>query len=688
MSTSLSLFQEETLTLVDVAIALPVADPFTYQVPAALSRRLQAGCRVRIPFKNRTITGVAVRVGSDGPRERAKKILEILDEEPIVSDHHLRLAKWMSEYYFSSWGEAISSLIPRSVMRSRQDRTPTVGVDNKPHLRDDTNDGSDTTRQKLIRLNQEQACAFDQIKSAIDRQQHSEMFVFGVTGSGKTELYIRAIKEILKRGGSAICLVPEIALTEQLKHFFGGHFHHELEILHSQLTDRERYTAWQKIRQGKRHVILGARSAVFAPVKQLGLIIMDEEQEGSYKQDQSPRYHAREVARWRAHDLSIPFLMGTATPTLETMYRVSIGKVQLLPLTKRVDARPLPEVKVIDLKQAEEISKKSAVISFELRHAIEEALQAKAGILIMLNRRGFSTHIRCTRCHKDFFCPQCAVALTFHQKDQALICHYCNLHMEIPSRCPDCQHPLFKFLGIGTEKVESELARLFPQARIGRLDTDTTRKRGAHEQILSRFRGRDIDILVGTQMIAKGFDFHHVTLVGIISADTGLLLPDFRSSERTFQLLTQMAGRTGRGNEPGRVLVQTYSPHHYSIQYAAKHEYSGFFAEEIARRRALRYPPFTKIINLIFRGKDEPSVHDRSIAFRNLLMSDRNSDETEVLGPAPLPLYRLRGQFRWHLMLRGFEVESMAGWVRTALQGLKRKKDVFLAIDVEPISIL
>lgn len=684
-----SLFQEEKLTLIDVAIPLPVKDPFTYELPAAFSGCLKIGCRVRVPFKNRTLTGVTVQVGSHDPGERSpKKILEILDEEPIFSDHDLRLAKWMSEYYFSSWGEAISNLIPRSVMKSGPNRTPMAGLDKKPLVLNDGHAWERQNKQKWLRLNQEQEHALDQLKAAIKREQHSEIFIFGVTGCGKTELYIRAINEVLKSGQGAICLVPEIALTEQLSRFFAGHFHDELEILHSKLTDRERYVVWQRIRQEKKHVVLGARSAVFAPMPQLGLIIMDEEQEGSYKQDQSPRYHAREVARWRAIDLGIPFLMGTATPTLETMHRVSTGEVRMLSLTKRVDGRPLPEVKVIDLKQVEETSKKSVVISPELRHAIDQTLQAKGGTLILLNRRGFSTHIRCTRCHKAFFCPHCAVALTFHQKEEALICHYCNFHREVPNLCLECEHPLFKFAGIGTEKVESEMARLFPQARIGRLDTDTTRRRGTHEEILRRFREREIDILVGTQMIAKGFDFQHVTVVGIISADTGLLVPDFRSSERTFQLLTQMAGRTGRGKEPGRVLIQTYSPNHYSIRYAAQHEYPGFFSEEIARRRALRYPPFTKIINLIFRGKNERGVKDHSLEFRNLLLSHQDNHGNEVLGPAPLPLYRLRGQFRWHVMIRGDQVESLARWTRRALQHLKRKRDIFLAIDVEPISIL
>jgi primosomal protein N' (replication factor Y) len=414
---------------------------------------------------------------------------------------------------------------------------------------------------------------------------------------------------------------------------------------------------------------------------------MDEEQETSYKQDQTPRYHAREVARWRARDLGALFVMGTATPTLETMQRAVQGEIHLLKLTKRVDNKPMPEVKIVDLKQAADISKKQVIVSSRLREAIEHALAAKRSVLLMLNRRGFSTHIRCLKCGDTLFCTHCAVALTYHQEEGEVLCHYCNFHMEIPKLCVKCNYLLFKFSGIGTEKVESEVARLFPTARVARLDADTARKKGSHEQILSRFRAREIDILVGTQMIAKGFDFQHVNLVGIVNADTGLLLPDFRSSERTFQLLTQMAGRTGRGREAGMVMIQTFSPLHYAIQFSAKHDYNGFFKEEIEKRRSLNYPPFSKLINIAFRGRKESLVQEYALELKQILAKLIKPD-MELMGPAPLPLYRLRGHFRWHLMLRGKTVESLQAILRLALVQLKRKTKVYFAIDVDPITIL
>ena len=669
------LIQEEKTKLVDVAIPLPIQDPYTYRLPAHFEGRIQPGARVRIPFRNRSVIGFVVSAESersvDSLRE-VKEILEVLDSDPVVSDHLLRLAKWISEYYFSSWGEAISNMVPKFF---KYDRSQTVEQQREIQA------------SHSVCLNEEQEKAFAQLKKQVERNQFSEVLIFGVTGGGKSELYIRTIKEVLARGKSAICLVPEIALTEQLELFFAHHFAKELEILHSKLTDRKRSQAWLRIRSGAKKVVLGARSAVFAPVRELGLIILDEEQENSYKQDQTPRYHAREVARWRARDSAALFVMGTATPTLETMHRASQGEIDLLTLTKRVDDKLMPEVKIIDLKQSAEIAKKQVIISSRLKDAMERALQAKRSVLLMLNRRGFSTHIRCFKCGDTLFCTHCAVALTYHQEERQALCHYCNFHTGIPKLCAKCSSPLFKFSGIGTEKVESEAARLFPKARIARLDADTTRKRGMHEQILSRFRAHQIDILVGTQMISKGFDFPHVTLVGIINADTGLLLPDFRSSERTFQLLTQTAGRAGRGQETGIVMIQTFSPTHYAIQFSAKHDYNGFFSEEIEKRRSLNYPPFAKLINVAFRGRKETLVRDYALELKNLL-AKIVPPGIELIGPAPLPLYRLRGHFRWHLMLRGEDVESLQTVLRSALAQLKRKVQVRFAIDVDPITIL
>lgn len=660
--------------LIDVAIPLPVEDPYTYCVPESLSGQAKTGCRVRIPIKNRSLIAYVVHQASERKVEAPKFISEVLDSEPVISDHQLRLAKWISEYYFSSWGEAISLMLPKILKPA--DRK----ADRKRTLRQERSNTS-------IRLNEEQEKAFSELCAHLNSNTYSEIFLFGVTGGGKSELYIRSIKEALKLGKGAICLVPEIALTEQLRLFFGSHFDQELEILHSKLTDRDRYEAWLRIRNGEKKVILGARSAVFAPVQNLGLIILDEEQETSYKQDQTPRYHAREAARWRARDLNALFVMGTATPTLETMHRVKSGETHCLTLSKRFDGRPMPEVTIIDLKNTGASPQVPSIISTRLGRAIEKALDQKSGILLMLNRRGFSTHIQCLKCGHVLFCPHCAVALTFHQNAQKAVCHYCNYQVAVPRTCAQCGHELLKFSGVGTEKVESEVARIFPKAVVARLDADAAQKRGAHETILKKFRAGEIDILVGTQMIAKGFDFPHVTLVGMIHADTGLLLPDFRSSERTFQLLTQMAGRAGRGAQKGMVYIQTYSPHHHAIQFAARHAYPNFYEEEIESRKKLNYPPFTRIINVMFRGKTEQHVYLQALEFRKLL-EEEVSEVIELMGPAPLPFYRLRGQFRWHVMLKSKTIDEMQTAVRTALKRFRKKQGVYVAIDSDPVSIL
>jgi len=380
--------------------------------------------------------------------------------------------------------------------------------------------------------------------------------------------------------------------------------------------------------------------------------------------------------------------MGTATPTLETMHRVKTGDITLLTLKNRVDGRKMPDVMIVDLKEEQNKQKRAVIVSHVLKRAIHAALEKKEGILLLLNRRGFSTHIRCTQCSELLRCSSCDVSLTYHQDTRSAVCHYCNFQKEVPPNCELCKQPLLQFRGIGTERVESEIAKLFPTARVARLDADVTKKRGAHEQILKSFREEELDILVGTQMIAKGFDFQHVTLVGIINADTGFLLPDFRSSERTFQLLTQMAGRTGRGHKSGQVIIQTYSPDHYSIEFAAKHEYNGFFEVEMKRRSELSYPPYRRLINVMLRGKHEQEVYQQANLFATALRTGTSSTPIEVIGPAPLPFHRLRGQFRWHVMVRAKVGDPIQSFIEAGLSAYRPKKNVHLAVDADPVAIL
>ena len=425
---------------------------------------------------------------------------------------------------------------------------------------------------------------------------------------------------------------------------------------------------------------------------------MDEEHEGSYKQETTPRYHARDVAAWRAEQENALFLMGSATPSLETMYQTRTGHVELLKLPARIDEKNMPEVQVIDLKGLAGPRKKG-FFSIRLLEEIETNLRKKEGTILLLNRRGFSTHVSCPQCALVESCPSCQVSLTFHQQSDILLCHYCNFQKKASAICAQCKMPLLRFTGFGTEKVESEVAAHFPAARIARMDADSVRKKGSHEEILKKFRDQQIDILIGTQMIAKGFDFPHVTLVGVVLADVGLSLPDFRSAERTFQLMTQVAGRAGRGKNPGRVFIQTFSPEHPSIVFAKKHDYPNFYLHEAKEREQYGYPPFKRLINVIIRSHDENKAYKFAREFREALNAggsfkpapaELSSPATmiEIIGPAPLPFYKLRGHYRWHVMLKLPLNHDFTGLVRETIDSLKKPSDVAYALDVDPLNIL
>lgn len=730
-----------------VAIPLPIAtEAFSYLIPEDIASKAVPGVRVTVPFRNREITGYLVGFEPEpkpglcpgqGPAlTRVKSIIAVLDEQPVLSTGMLALTKWVSEYYGSSWGEAIENALPRWVKYGKKTEKYVA----KAREKTDPPKG----KPDEYELTDEQKKAFEVIRCLLPFPLRQEkvpnpkpILLYGVTGSGKSELYIRTIRETLAAGRGAICLVPEIALTEQLKRFFAGKFGGELEILHSKMTDGERFLAWKRIELGTRRVVLGPRSAVFAPVSDLGLIIMDEEHEGSYKQETVPRYHAREVAAWRSKNENALFMMGTATPSLESMRAAALGEFKRLDLTRRIDQKELPKVDVIDLKRYEGDKRASSILSPPLMKEIENNLRAREGTMLLLNRRGFSTSIRCRECGETEKCLSCQVSLTYHQGEGVLLCHYCNLRKKVPNTCSVCKAPILKFLGFGTEKVESEIAKHFPQARIARMDFDTTRKKNAHESILEDFRAGKIDILIGTQMIAKGFDFPHVTLVGVVLADVGLRLPDFRSSERTFQLLTQFGGRAGRGEKPGRVLIQTHMPDHPSIRHAKKHDFLSFYDHEMKFREEFGYPPFCSLVNIIVRSRIEQKAYQFSRAVRDALRGSLDgckmaggtdlltpstmrypySGIVAILGPAPLPFYKLRGHFRWHVMLKlpkgrtdfqkptgPVDPEIAAGahpvslpaasdqdiqvLICRILASLKKPSDVAFQIDVDPMNIL
>ncbi len=679
------LLDSSTQLCIDVAVPLPVSGLFSYSLPPELEPKARPGVRVRVPFRNRELVGYVI-----GKREMTgalalKPLMAILDDEPVIPASMLSLTKWISQKYGSSWGEAIENALPKWVKYGKQAE--------RALAKEKEQEAIEYEKRKELALSPDQQKAFDAICRSLGEESPKPILLYGVTGSGKSEIYIRAIREVLSRNKSAICLVPEIALTEQIRRFFLHHFGNQLEILHSKLSDSERFLAWKRLERGERRVVLGPRSAVFAPLPDLGLIVMDEEHEGSYKQETVPRYHAREVAACRCEQESALFVMGTATPSLESMYASEKNQIARIDLSTRIDQKAMPDVWIIDLKDTLSGKKKGAILSHPLSLEIEKNLKSGEGTMLLLNRRGFSTHIHCPRCGTVENCVSCQVSLTFHQEDGILLCHYCNYQKPVPEECSNCRTPLLRFAGFGTEKVESEVAVRWPQARIARMDADSVRKKGSHEAILKLFREQKIDILIGTQMIAKGFDFPHVTLVGVILADVGLMLPDFRSAERTFQLLTQVAGRAGRGSKPGRVLIQTFSPDHPSIRFARKHDFQSFYRDEIPARFEHRYPPYCQLINFIVRAREEKKAYLCARELRDLLKRElgeriKVSGEIEVIGPAPLPFYRLRGHFRWHVMIKAPKETILSQTLWEALGKFKKPAGSAMAVDVDPVNIL
>lgn len=513
--------------------------------------------------------------------------------------------------------------------------------------------------------------------------------LFGVTGSGKTLVYLEAVRNALSEGKGAIVLVPEIGLTPQTVSRLRGAFGDEIAVLHSGLSDGERADAWRLLRRGERRVAVGARSAVFAPVAELGIIVVDEEHEASYKNGEAPRYHARDVAAVRARLEGARLILGSATPSLESFARAE-SRLRLLRLPQRVGARPLPPVEVIDLRSAPRVAGTGAVTWSEaLDAAIVAVLTRKEQAILLLNRRGYAAFLQCPDCGEVWQCPRCSISLTVHQAPPRLRCHYCGHEEPLPLTCRACASPVQQMRGVGTQQLERMLADRYPAARIARMDLDTTSTKWSHQRILAAVEGGEIDLLLGTQMIAKGLDFPNVTLVGVVDADTGLYLPDFRASERTFQLLAQVAGRAGRGPKGGRVLVQTRHPAHHALVWAGRHDTEGFLRAEREQREEPPYPPATSLVNLLLSGPDEAAVGRRaaSIADWCTALVERHDLPITVLGPAPCPLVRIKDRWRWHVLLKGPSV-ALGGVVRYAARKLRREGNTRVVIDRDPVSLL
>ena len=726
-----------------------------YSVPEALADRVGVGSRVRVPFRDKAALATVVALLEKSDAKGIREIEALVGETPALSEALLEIARWMGAYYCCPLEAVMRSMLPQVIRHAKiswrkqlfvqpglkidpaeldrlRKRAPrqvelleaierleapmpaakllrNLSLDNQT-LRVVAGRGWVEVREEAVErdphgteefvatanleLNAEQDVALAKIKEALASPKTARpILIHGVTGSGKTEIYLQAIRTTLELGRSAIVLVPEISLTPQTVERFKGRFAEAddvVAVLHSHLSQGERHDEWHKIHSGRARIVIGARSAVFAPLRNLGLIIVDEEHETTYKQEEAPRYHARDVAIVRAKIEQCAVVLGSATPSLESYYNATAGKYELVTLTQRIDDRQMPVMRIVDLRQERREGKIVPILSEKLAQAIAARLDKREQTILFLNRRGFSTSLLCGSCGEARDCPNCSVALTFHRHPAAagrLACHLCGHTAAVPKKCPACGKDALIYIGFGTEKVESIVSQFFPNANVRRMDADSMTRKDAYRETLRNFRAGKIDILVGTQMIAKGLHFPNVTLVGIINADLALHLPDFRAGERTFQLLTQVAGRAGRGETPGEVFVQTYTPFSPSIQFARHHDFAGYFQQELEFRERCDFPPFMHAVLITVRSTHEGRA---KLSAETLVRRLKESLGPEFLlsEATPAPLEKLQGQFRFHILLRGKAIMRLSRQVRETLEKLPFPEDVTVGVDVDPYQLL
>lgn len=656
---------------------------FDYLIPDELRGRVVPGSSVEVPFGHRELTGVVLKTSSrleaGMTSDRLKPVHRLLDPEPVWGRHLLELAEWLKDFYATTWQASLQTVIPGPVLARLRDLLELK----KPRSLRATGEAAmvefPSSLAPTLNVEQQRAVAGILEASAAGRS----VLLHGITGSGKTEVYLHAIEAILGRGQSAMVLVPEVSLTPQAVERYRSRLGDTVAVLHSGLTDKQRRQEWWKLRQGECRVALGTRSAVFAPLEQLGLIVIDEEHDNSYKQSGEPRYHARQVAAWRARQSGCAMVLGSATPSVESYHLAGTGYYRLYRLNNRAQHQPLPPVELIDMRA---YRSHKGLISPPLLEALELRHQRGEQSVLLLNRRGFSSYLQCMVCGEVRECPDCSISLTFHKARSKLICHYCDRHEPPPDVCWNCGSPNFSYQGAGTERLQAELRKRLPDLRVARMDRDTTSKAGAHADILKRFEEGEYDVLVGTQMVAKGLDFPKVTLVGVVGGDGGLHLPDFRAGERTFALLTQVAGRAGRAELAGEVLVQAYQPDHACLKLAAAHDYQAFFERELELRRQLVYPPFCRLVRLGFSSKEESQAE--AVARATARALGRQLAAEQILGPAPCPLHRLRGRYRWHLLLKGNRVQDLVRLSRNYLEVRKGPQDIRVFIDPDPQELM
>jgi primosomal protein N' (replication factor Y) len=751
--------------LVSVALPLPLFRTFTYDVDDAQAERARVGMRAVVPFRNRREVGVIVGASEPAPAGVSpKRVLALPDVEPVLERPILELCRWMSEYYVVPLGLAIRSVLPAALSSHespeparRTRRVATISRDLPSLLERDATFARSPQQRALFELIESlgsraavehltERLKFspsvlrslakrglvtieDEIvdrdpfawRAAKEAARHSpseaqrtaierlataapgDVFLLrGVTGSGKTLVYIELLRRVvLERGKTAIVLVPEIALTPQTVDRFRAVFGDKIAVLHSALSDGERYDEWLALRDGRKRIAVGARSAIFAPLRDLGAIVVDEEHESSYKQGETPRYHAREVAIVRARNEGAVVVLGSATPSLESWVNAKGGKYSLLTLPERVGEAKLPIVDVIDRRtprrkataDRDAIDWLRMVVSEELESALADRLAKREQSILLLNRRGYAAFVQCAGCGDVATCPNCSISLTYHRSPERLVCHYCQHAEAQRTQCPRCRGVMLQQRGLGTQQVERLLSDRFPSARIARMDVDTTSGKWAHAEILDRVGAGEVDILLGTQMIAKGLDFPNVTLVGVVDADIGINLPDFRASERCFQLLSQVAGRAGRGPKGGRVLIQTRVPDHHAVRCAVSHDYQAFVDQELAGRITPAYPPNIRLANVVFSGTTEDAtagLATSATAWLHALMQKRPMPGVSIIGPAPCPVERIKNRWRWHVLMKAEHPRELTRLCRYFLERFPVPKDSSLRVtlDRDPVALL
>ncbi len=721
---------------------------FDYEIPGG--KAVLPGMRVDVPFGfgKGLSRGIVVETAKSSEFKNLKAIARVVDNAPLCSESILKLCLWIKEKYFCSFYQALRLFLPPGIeqgVKEKSIRLAALAISKEDAMVAAKNmkrapkqsqmllalceksplkteelyalcGGNSTVLRALCEKGfakilsersyrevfdakkfsggknliptDEQKIVIDRLKDNISNSRHEKILLHGVTGSGKTEVFLQAIEHCIALGKTAIMLVPEISLTPQTVNRFVSRFGERVAVIHSRLSSGERFDQWNKIKNGEVSVVVGARSAVFAPFLNLGIIILDEEHESSYKSDTTPKYHAAEIAKKRAEESGATLLLASATPSLMSYYKAKNNEYTLLEMKKRYNEMALPTVKIVDMRAELFEYKNFSPLSVYLQREIAVNLENKSKTILFLNRRGYSTFVSCRECGFTLECPHCSVSLTYHKNTNSMVCHYCGHEEAVPSVCPECSSKHIKFFGTGTQKIEEAIRERFPEANVIRMDTDTTSKKGGHEEILDAFAKSDADILLGTQMVTKGLDFPEVTLVGVLAADTSLCMDDFRAGERSFSLLTQVCGRAGRGKIPGRAVIQTYQPLNATLKYAKEHDFAGFYNAEIASRRRLCYPPFCDMVSLVVSGEIEEEVIEAAKTVKaEIDLFSRESDcIKDIVGPLPAPLSKIKNQYRHRLLLKVLDEDK----IHPLLASLSEKsfgKKVFLSIDINPTNM-